>query len=714
MIKIVVTDFQSIRSKTLEMKRGEMTLLYGDSGVGKSTCMRAVEYALHGNLSNPSESGGCSTVSVDDGEMLVVRKSKPRSLSLSYLGRSDKVAFTEGEAQSAINSKYGTLSAFRCCSYVRQNERNQLLMETNSGKVKLIEEIVFDPILNEYVDKVKLGAMEGKRLAENMLVELGKERSVAASRIDSSKRLPSVEEFNSSVEPALLEQRKKKAEAALEEAKLVLMWAEDGKRRKMALSAQERVCATRLEEARRNMLSDEALTSLEAQMEVCDMTSANIIIVKRNREEEIKLLRVELAKLKELSKADKSECSVKLTEFNKMSSLLLPGERGNVGEALMRLTTERDELAKKLGEHRKRRVDKSMMCPACDEHVGIDCETGELVVVNDQVLVASEGGDAASDASRLDVVEERIKVLGTCCKFSEKKRVKYDSKLRDHAKYCELTEKLEGLTSTPDDVNEVTADKHKELTERHNALKAKMKAHNAAIGAMESADSEMQRIALEKEEVAKLPSSAEQAGERVKSIKAQLDKCKSDMSVLAQIQERERLESELETVDVKVRKCESEVSSFKQVKRLLEESRILFLNGRIEDVNESLAKYVDPLFVKVPVSVRFATVKVMRKRKNEAKLEFHTRIAYKGKEFTDVSDMSGGEMTRISIASTLAFASTSASPFLILDESINSIESDVRTEALEQLSDCARASNKALIMVCHTEPIGSFHSVVTM
>lgn len=116
----------------------------------------------------------------------------------------------------------------------------------------------------------------------------------------------------------------------------------------------------------------------------------------------------------------------------------------------------------------------------------------------------------------------------------------------------------------------------------------------------------------------------------------------------------------------------------------------------IFSINESLELICNDLF-DTPILITLSTVKELKngKEKNEINLE----IKYNGYIYDNANEMSGGERKRLSFALLLALMVVNASPICIMDEVLPSMESDLKTRALDTMSKFTKG--KFIIHICH-------------
>jgi DNA repair exonuclease SbcCD ATPase subunit len=134
---------------------GEMTLLKGVSGSGKSTILQAIFWALYGNMRSIYNNNKVTknlSVTLTLPNMTVIRKKNPDVLIVNINDKS----YQDAIAQSIIDKEYGNRDVWKACSYIEQKSRCALLNGTNSEKMQLLNSLSFtgeNP--KEYINKIQ-------------------------------------------------------------------------------------------------------------------------------------------------------------------------------------------------------------------------------------------------------------------------------------------------------------------------------------------------------------------------------------------------------------------------------------------------------------------------------------------------------------------------------------------------------------------------------
>ncbi|MDB4769364.1 SMC family ATPase [bacterium] len=143
-MKLTFNNFRWYEDGGIELPDDGLTLLSGESGVGKSTILEAILYALF-SLREPYTRGSKTCyVTLEWRGMFIRRSSKAPVLRLKDL--ESGVIYKNNDAQNIIYSKLGVAGSneFIYSSYIRQKSRLSILTLTPAEQLKFIETLVFE------------------------------------------------------------------------------------------------------------------------------------------------------------------------------------------------------------------------------------------------------------------------------------------------------------------------------------------------------------------------------------------------------------------------------------------------------------------------------------------------------------------------------------------------------------------------------------------
>lgn len=168
MIQITLKQFRCWENLKLNISLGQITLVKGNSGSGKTTILSAILWCLYGKiqlvtpnqLNDEKKSKQAKTqVSIElpfvlndlPGQMIITRKKNPNQFTITH----GLHCYEDKVAQSMIDDLFGTYDIWSASCYVGQNSRNTFLTAPNAGKMELLNSIAFheeDPAI--FIEKI--------------------------------------------------------------------------------------------------------------------------------------------------------------------------------------------------------------------------------------------------------------------------------------------------------------------------------------------------------------------------------------------------------------------------------------------------------------------------------------------------------------------------------------------------------------------------------
>jgi DNA repair exonuclease SbcCD ATPase subunit len=187
---------------------------------------------------------------------------------------------------------------------------------------------------------------------------------------------------------------------------------------------------------------------------------------------------------------------------------------------------------------------------------------------------------------------------------------------------------------------------------------------------------------------------------------------------LKNIQEWEQYQVLLENYrgwEVKVEELEMEekiaikehASATKLKDKILEAESIAMLNI-IDSINTHARVYLDCFFPTDPISVQLQTFKETKK---STKPQINVEIEYKGME-SDLNMLSGGELSRVVLAYTMALAEMFNTPLLLLDECTASLDQELSEIVFSAIRE--NFNGKLTLLIAHQVVTGSFDKIIRL
>jgi exonuclease SbcC len=138
------------------------------------------------------------------------------------------------------------------------------------------------------------------------------------------------------------------------------------------------------------------------------------------------------------------------------------------------------------------------------------------------------------------------------------------------------------------------------------------------------------------------------------------------------------------------------------------EAESIAITNTIDTINTHAQFYLDHFFVDEPITIRLVPFK---ETKDNQKPQINLEIEYKGIDH-DLSMLSGGEMSRVVLAFTLALSEIHNTPFIMLDESTSSLDQELTSSVVDGLKE--NFGNKLVLLIAHQVVQGAFDTIVKL
>lgn len=145
--------------------------------------------------------------------------------------------------------------------------------------------------------------------------------------------------------------------------------------------------------------------------------------------------------------------------------------------------------------------------------------------------------------------------------------------------------------------------------------------------------------------------------------------------------------------------------------KLVEDCTNTYLENLIESLNYYLAETIGVFFDQSTI-IKISGVRTLKS--GDQRLQVNLEMSLNGKTYSLISNLSGGERDRISLALNIAFARVSRSKFLLIDEGLSSLQGDLKTRICEYLDAIAHETGLVIVNICHDIPEGYHSRVVTV
>lgn len=167
-------------------------------------------------------------------------------------------------------------------------------------------------------------------------------------------------------------------------------------------------------------------------------------------------------------------------------------------------------------------------------------------------------------------------------------------------------------------------------------------------------------------------------------------------------------ENKIEELETKEKEARNKYASATMLKDKILEAESLAMLHIIDSINTHAQLYLDCFFPEHPISVRLQPFKETKKSTNP---KISLEIEYKGME-CDLTMLSGGELSRVILAYTLALAEMFNTPLLLLDECTASLDQDMTSVVFNGIRD--HFNGKLTLIIAHQIITGTFDTVIKL
>jgi DNA repair exonuclease SbcCD ATPase subunit len=189
------------------------------------------------------------------------------------------------------------------------------------------------------------------------------------------------------------------------------------------------------------------------------------------------------------------------------------------------------------------------------------------------------------------------------------------------------------------------------------------------------------------------------------NIKKEIGKWNENNIILNKNRDRAR---EMEVCKNTEKECIQYCIAINIFKNKLIETESILLSQLITTINTYANIYLDGFFQDQIITSELSAYKKIKKG---SKNQINLIIYYKGEE-CDLSNLSGGEQSRIILAYTMALSELLNPPFIMLDEAMASLDQDTTDMVCKTIK--YNCKNKIIILVAHQVVQGHFDNIIEL
>ena len=155
--------------------------------------------------------------------------------------------------------------------------------------------------------------------------------------------------------------------------------------------------------------------------------------------------------------------------------------------------------------------------------------------------------------------------------------------------------------------------------------------------------------------------------------------------------------------------CENKYNASLKFKNIILSCEAAIMYDIINTINLTAKTYLDIFFEEDPINVNLSSFKENKKGMIVPTINVETE--YKGME-CDLSMLSGGELSRVILAFTLALNELFNSPLILLDESTASLDQESTNIVFEAIKN--NCISKTVIIIAHQVVNGGFDNIISL
>ncbi len=781
-MRLKLKNFKKYLDKEIELPDKGLLLLSGDSGAGKSSIIKAILYALFGQIKSPYSFGtNTCSVTLEYLDLTIIRTSSPNTLQVIKDGETFEKTAAQGVIDNILKQDY---QRFMLASYIPQKNNSSILSLTPTDQLSLIQLLSFsnDEYSNKEILKKIMKAKSDElydqqtktdylqqrydNLAQNFesvdfpleikdneedtinnYKQTMKEFTTKIVSLNNERKRINIEiqnRINLEHRMTLKTEKKEMYEGMLEEKKEEL---------KIVKTKLEKI-PTNLDKELEIIKNNIEYNNLLIRLKELDEEYSEILINKNtlhenqdtlwpNQDKEKSELNLEYLKqgflnYEYLQKINTS-LGLKLTPKDSFWGLpemkkYIKTELQTVNSSLKKETENKILYAKQKEDEKHIRT-----CPGCGMHLKIndkklvpgekiDTKTlDDLIKKNTSVLKEleekltklKEAHDLIGDADDKNINNDEKEIIDLEEYIRENDEKEKD--INKNLNICEsnlqkIDEKKTKLKTSLDLKKVINPKSTSELNEKYNELellssqmKSLKKDHENIIRKCKELEKNINALNTEIDEIDEVLSQEdqndilekiEQELENIENEYKEYKEVEADVDKYLEYKNKEdnliNLQEELDEEYEKLKILDLEYKGFIKLKEKYLKAEIMSLNVTLHNINQHTEYFLEKFFNYPKLS---ATLNISGE---DDKLKVGTRITYLGNEYDKISELSGGEFDRCTLASVCGINTLLSSPILILDESLSALNSAINTDIISFLKELA---NNKLIIVCSHEAV---------
>jgi len=750
-------NFRCYVHNSFEFPNTGLVLLSGVSGAGKSSILKAILFALYGSkaVKKPCRFGTSSCkVELEISNLKITRTNKPNRLLVD--STNSDISLEDESAQHHINSEFGNFEAFNVSSYIPQKNNKSILSLAQMEQMSILRALAVDPDVSES-HKFKI---------KNRCKELSTEITKIQTRIDllesqtsdftqtPEPQCPSSTKFKNAKDcrreitdmdskiSSLLQQKEQLLEITMMQSNLDDLIE---RRDELGESCGDNVNINDIQKKKQH---------ITYQMTECKQRQQIYSKIERRNELQRKMETLSQKILDPIDEIDIENQILKINETvenHKKYTKYISKLRKICGAAFDRLQTQPvavDAYKKRITKLKKRieiiqswlDSQKLLECPNCNVKLKWDVgdtakkqlimaestklsestvytesdlheATTKLADIQNKLIRVNDLGDYVDDPpEKTDIDHLQIK----CTELQE--MVSKNKKLKHECEY--LNRDINTLAAQ---ISEADIDMDIDLPSIDD-LYTQLSDLKTIIVKLEQLQALDTKISNVRDKLNDLRSESINMTDNSADIDGKLSEIKTKKTEITEIlpvfqkwddyciqaDKNADLLSRLYTERENLANTEQTQTGWNFLRDKYAEAEILMMHDVCKNINVHTNYYLDYFFANDIT----ASIELVATEKKAKSLKLTTNIAYNGYEYDGITQLSGGEFDRCTLASICGINSMLGSNILILDESLSALDATTNMEIIQYLSGL---STDKLILICSHEAVsGIFDEIITV
>jgi DNA repair exonuclease SbcCD ATPase subunit len=767
-MEILINNFRSIDQKNYSFVTGN-NLITGESGLGKSTILEAVIWCFYGGTSvtpfTITKKKEITKVEIKYESIIFIRTKPPDKCTVILEDK--KLEYDE--AQEYINNFLGSKGLWETSSYLKQDNRSNMLFSSSQEKYSLVKELVFGR--EENINSPENYLKRLNKFSENLEKEYNNTQGKVEVMKENLENL--VSEFIRYDEIEKNSKKLKKLSIKYEEIK------EGIEKLKIQISEQEKIIEYKAKLEKLNKKIEEfpelsleliqkwknwfdckvELESLDKNFKRIDISNydevdlvsnlknltatgekymTNLNISKElHIEYDENIIKEELISLEDRIK--------RIKEYQKYSSIInsiqkLKEKKNTLSDkeevyknAFLQILEKFNivgnkydiENIEKLNQNLNSIMTNYLVCPKCNQNLvieedklvvkkckfmkkeeidkirknikniqifykaldSINTELQNYIKIENQMGIPKNLEEVTGDLTKLEIRLKKLKTI-EFYKFNKEEVREKENFIKDLRKNIKIS-KLENIISNNYDTIFDNYEKPENLSQyykEYQNLTFDIEKNTDYLKDKKEKNTEEMKIKLIK----------------LEDIIGDLDDFKIYEKI---VEKKEKLDEVIQVNNTILKKREG----CYQIKKIINEESSSTFENLIGNFNDLLNEIVGEIFEDINITIGMFK---KLKGKGELKPQFNMKVTLKGNEYDNLNFLSGGEKDRISIALTLTLSTLLNNPIIMFDESMSSLDEEMRERCLDLIKKYA--SDKILINICHSTIEGYYDNIIRL